>query len=117
MANPANVLVRNETDETKGETIKVTRKQPDGTPDYETVLSPGQQEEIQLQSPDLSLVIDAPEGKDAVLYLVKVDAATTDLEQQYSRNNGNWTFKVFPDQDGEIPTTVNISVGNTEPET
>jgi len=105
-------LVKNEI---TGKSIDVTRKLQDGTPDYNTVLSAGAQEQINLASTDVSLVIDAPGETDAKLYWVKVDAAV-DAETIYSRTKSNWTFRIIPNTlEPEIPTTFNISIGDIEP--
>ena len=116
MANYADVLVKNRI-KNEVKSINVTRKLPDGTTGYHTVLSQGGQEEINLQSTDVSLVIDVIDGLDTKEYWVTVKAAV-DLETVYSRTNKNWTFKIIPNElEPEIPTTVNITIGDIEPDT
>ena len=114
MANYADVLVKNEI-KNESKSINVTRKLQNGTVDFSTVISQGGQEQINLASPEVSMVIDVLEGLDLKEYWVSVKAAV-DLETIYSRTNSNWTFKIIPNElEPDIPTTVNISLGDIEP--
>jgi hypothetical protein len=73
------------------------------------------QERIDLPGPEVSLVINAPEGVDTKGYYLNV-RADVDLEVKYSRTHSNWTIKILPNElDAEVPTTVNVNVGEEGP--
>jgi hypothetical protein len=112
MANRADVLVKNKV---QGKDVKVERILPDNL-DYETILTSNGQEEINMEDTNVELVINAPGGIDPKLFGVSLDSAV-DMEMRYSRTDGNWTFKIVPNQlDPEVPTTVNIEIGDLQPE-
>lgn len=96
--------------------IRVLRKPTKSTSDFKKSLKKNSFEIIDLQSLNVSLVIHAPDKMDIKKCQMQVDAAV-DLEVHYSRSDSTWTFKIAPnDLEPEIPTTVNISVGDIQPE-
>ena len=98
-----------------GKSIRLTRMPTEKTRDFDETLTGHGHKFVDLQSTAVSLVIQAPEGVDLKECWLKVKAAV-DLEVVYSRSKSTWTFKIAPNTlDPEIPTTVNISVGNVEP--
>lgn len=112
MINNAIVKVKNAS---KDKSIRVVRKPTANTTDYDKTLTAKSQENIDLLSTDVVLVIHSPGGMDLKECWLKVDAAV-DLEIGYSRSNSAWTFKIAPNNlDPEVPTTVNISAGDIEP--
>ena len=114
MISNAKVLVKNVFTEDKS--FRVVRKPTENTIDFDQMLAKGSDEFIDLLSPDVLLVIHAPEGMDLKKCEIKVDAGV-DLDVDYSRSDSTWTFKIAPNNlDPETPTTVNISVGDIEPE-
>ena len=98
-----------------GKSIRVVRKPTARTSDFEATLTGQNHKFIDLQSTAVALEIHAPGGVDLKKCWLKVDSAV-DLEVVYSRSKSTWTFKITPNTlDPEVPTTVNISVGDIEP--
>ncbi len=113
MANRAEVLVKNLF---SGESVRVLRKPAPETVDFDEPVDGGGEQQVSLLSPDVSLVIEAPPGKDLKLCQFKVDAAV-DLEVIKSRTDSLWSVKIVPNElDPETPTTVNISIGDIDTE-
>jgi hypothetical protein len=111
MANTAEVLVKNVF---TGDSIRVIRKPTPNDVDLDKTVAANDQQQVNLQSPDVLLVIEAPTGKDIKTCQLKVDAAV-DLEVIASRTNSYWTVKIVPNEiPPDIPTTVNISLGDVE---
>jgi hypothetical protein len=110
MADNADVYVRNVlTDD-----INVVRKNPDGEIDITITIAKGNEEKIFLASPEVSLVINGPEGMDTKECPVKVKSEV-DLAVTHSRTDSNWTIKIVPnDLRPSTPTTVNIDIGEDE---
>lgn len=111
MANRADAYVRN----VLAEKIRIFRKLKDGENDLELNAAQGEEVKIPLPSTEESLVICAPPGQDCRNYkaLTKSDV---DLEIIYSRTDSCWRIKIIPNNlPSEIPTTVNITIGQEEP--
>ncbi len=112
MANRADVLVKNMF--TGG--IQVIRKLVDGISDLEMTLEKGNQEKIYLPGPEVELVIKAPAALDIKESFTKVKS-DVDLTISHSRTHSSWTFKIEPnDLPPDSPATVNITIGDDEPE-
>lgn len=114
MANNADVTIKNVF--TSDVTVNVKRCLPGGTVDLEVNIAQNEAEQVQLPSPDVSLVITVPGGMDLRNCLLKV-RTDTDVEAVHSRTNGNWTLKIIPNNiPPDAPTTMNVSVGQDEPD-
>ena len=114
MADQADVLVKNQF---PAQSVNVRRQLvSDGTTDYETVLSGDTQEQIVLPGPETAMLIQAPNGLDLKDCQIKLDCAL-DVEVTVSRTNSNWRMRIIPnDIPPEVPTTINVSIGDVEPE-
>jgi hypothetical protein len=113
MANQADVNVKNVFSD---KTINVKRKLQDGSIDLEVNIAQNSEEQVQLPSPDVSLIISAPDGMDLCDCLLKAKT-DVDLETKHSRTDGNWTFNIIPNQlPPDTPTTMNVTVGHDEPD-
>jgi len=111
MANRADVYVKN----VLTDNINVIRKLPDGTIDLNTSIANGDEEGVHLAGPEVSLIINAPEGKDIKDCHVKVKS-DVDLAVSHSRTDSNWAIKIVPnDLPPDVPTTVNVDVGESGP--
>jgi hypothetical protein len=117
MAEQADFWVRNvlKEDDVGGD-INVIRKLPDGTIDLDTSIAKGGEEQIPIQGPEVSMIINPPLGitdtKDCYV-LVNSDI---DLEVSCSRTDSNWTINIVPnDLPPCSPTTVNVDVGEGRP--
>jgi hypothetical protein len=114
MANRADVYVRNGLPDNVN--INVIRKLPDGNNDLETTIANGNEEMVHLPGPEVSLVISAPEGTEIKDYPIKVKS-DVDLAVSYSRTDSNWAIKIVPNElPPDVPTTVNVNLGEDEPE-
>lgn len=112
MADRADVYVKNAFLE--GD-IGVTRKLADGTIEYQTTITNGEEEMIHLAGPEVSLVIGAPQGKDINECHANV-SSDVDLEVSHSRSSSTWTVEIAAsDLPPEAPTTVNVTVGEGKP--
>jgi len=112
MANKADVIVRN----VFFDSVQVVRTVPDGTNDLDVSLDMGVQEKIILPDTETALSILAPDGLDVKEAPIKVKS-DVDLNVSHSRTNSSWTFKIEPnDLPPDTPTSVNITLGDTEPE-
>jgi hypothetical protein len=98
MADRADVYVRNGlTGSIQGD-IHVTRKLPDGSSDFDTAIAYGNEEQISKDCP----------------FKVKSDV---DLAVSCSRTDSNWAIKIVPNElPPDVPTTVNVNLGEDEPE-
>jgi hypothetical protein len=114
MANKADVTVKN-TMKDQAE-IKAFRKLQDGSSDLDTTIAYHKDHQIHLPTPDESLVISAPDGKETKDYFV-IMKSDVDMEIVYSRSKANWTFKIIPNElPPDTPTTVNVEIGDKEPD-
>lgn len=117
MAEQADFWVRNVLKENDvGGDINVIRKQPDGTIDLDTSIAKGEEEQIPILDPEVSLIINPPLGitdtKECYV-LVKSDV---DLAVSCSRTDSNWTINIVPNELPPFsPTTVNVDVGEEKP--
>jgi hypothetical protein len=117
MADQVEVYIYNEfTDD-----INITRELPDGSNDLDITISQKNEEKthsegIFLPGPEVSLVINAPEGRDINECYIKVAKPSLDLLVLHSRTGSNWRVNIAPnDLDPEVPTTVNVNVGEEGP--
>ena len=114
MANKADVNVRNILAENTN--INVIRKLQDGSSDLDVTIAYNNDDQIHLPTPDVSLLVTAPEGMDTKDCSVHVKS-DVDLEILSSRTNSNWIFKIVPNElPPTAPTTVNVEIGDKEPE-
>lgn len=80
-----------------------------------TIITDGSSDRFPLHGPEVDLVVQAPEGKDTKFCLLKVQS-DIDLAVTASRTKSNWTLKIISNEsDPEVPTTVNVTVGDEEP--
>jgi len=108
MAEQADVFVTNSFQSD----IVVTRVLPDKSR-VDTTIANGNEEKFPLMVPEESLIINAPDGKDERLYIV-VRSSIIDLHVRYSTTK--WTTRIIPnDLPPEVPTTVNVNVGQDPP--
>ncbi|MCP5054865.1 MAG: hypothetical protein GY940_47305 [bacterium] len=124
MANRADVFFKNFVgdDMMEGQVgtkdIKVNRLLPDGQSDQEITVAYGNRstERIHLPGPEVSLVIRGPEGMNMTKCPFKV-LSDVDLSITYSVSGCLWEVKL---QDSSLPPTapltVNIELGDVEPE-
>lgn len=111
MAEQADVYIKNNLEDS----LSVIRKLPDGSSDLNITIAAGNEEQIYLAGTDVSLIVGAPEGVDTKDHPFVVKSGL-DLAVSHSRTDSNWTIKIIPnDLPPEVPTTVNITVGGTEP--
>ena len=109
MADQADVFVKNTFPEGS---VHVIRYLSDGSSDLEVTIDSGGEEKIYLGGTDVHLIINAPGGVDTKERLAKV-RSDLDLAVSYSRTNSNWKVQVTPNSSlAEVPTTVNISIGD-----
>lgn len=109
MANKADAYVRN----VLTDNINVLRKLPDGTIDLNVSVAPGIDEMINLPSPEVSLIVNAPIGMDIKYCRMNV-ISDVDLALACSRTDSNWAINIIPnDLPPDIPTTLNVEVGTT----
>lgn len=96
--------------------IDVIRNLPGGGSDLAVTIASGNLEQFYLGGTDVSLNIIAPSGVDTKNYSVKV-RADVDVMTVSSRTDSSWTIKIIPnDLPPDTPTTVNVYVGEDEPE-
>lgn len=96
--------------------INVIRNLPDGSSDLAVTIASGNLEQFYLGGTDVSLNIIAPPGVDTKNYSIKV-RADVDVMTVSSRTDSSWTIKIVPnDLPPDTPTTVNVYVGEDEPE-
>ena len=111
MADRADVYVKN----VFTDSINVIRRLPDGTGDLETVVASGNEEMVHLPETKVSLEINSPVEVDIKDHRIKVKS-DVDLAVTHSRTDSNWTLSIVPnDLPADVPTTVNIEVGEVEP--
>lgn len=114
MANEAEVYVKNVF--TGSETINVKRLEQDKSVSLDVDVIKGASEQVQLSSPDVQLVVTAPEGKDTRDCLMRV-TSDVDLDVINSRTDSTWTFQIIPNSlPPDQPTTVNVTIGQDEPD-
>jgi hypothetical protein len=117
MAEQADFWVRNVLKEDDvGGNINVSRKLPDGTIDLDISIPKGGEEQVPIQAPEVSLIINPPIGitdtKDCYV-LVKSDI---DLPVSCSETDSNWIINIVDnDLPPFSPTTVNVDVGEGKP--
>lgn len=112
MADRADVYIKNVlTDD-----IHVIRRLPDGSSDLDVTIATGNEEMVHLPGPEVSLLINAPEGLDTKDCPFKVKSGV-DLAVSCSRTDSNWGMNIVPNElPPEVPLTVNITVGTDAPE-
>jgi hypothetical protein len=114
MANNADVNVKNMFG--NNVTVNVKRRLQDGTIDQDVDIVQNEANQLQLPSTEGALLITVPGGMNLRDCFLKVKT-DVDVEAIHSRTEGNWTLKIIPnDIPPDIPTTVNVSVGQDEPE-
>lgn len=114
MANNAYVNVKNVFSDNV--TVNVTCRLQDGTIDQDVDILQNETKQVQLASPEVTLVLKAPEGMDLRDCLLKVKT-DVDVETIHSRTDSNWAFKIIPNTiPPDIPTTMNVTVGHDEPD-
>lgn len=116
MANRADVYVRNKLTGVNQGDIIVTRKLPDGSSDINVTIAYEAEEMVHLPAPEVSLLINAPQGVDtrACPFKVKSDV---DLSVACSRTDSRWAINIVANElDPITPTTVNVDLGENEPE-
>lgn len=107
MADRADVSVKN----VLADEINVIRQLPDGSSDVNIVIAGGNEEQVHLPGPEVSLVIKAPIGMDIKGCPVKVKS-DVDLDVSCSRTNASWSIKIVPNElPPDAPTTVNVNIG------
>ncbi|NIM15634.1 MAG: hypothetical protein GTO45_11305 [Candidatus Aminicenantes bacterium] len=112
MADRADLYIHNRS----MDDINVIRKLPDGSSDLDITIARGNSEFFHLPGPEVSLNINAPYGVDIRDYSIKV-RADVDVMTMSSRTESRWTINIVPnDLPPETPLTVNVSVGEDEPE-
>jgi hypothetical protein len=106
MANQADFLIKNVC---FAEGLEVSKLTPVAT------IADGIEERIPVLSPDESLVIKAPVGKD-IRYCPLTVKSDVDLSVTVSRTNSTWTLKIIPnDLPPDVPTTVNVTIEDGQP--
>lgn len=112
MINKADVFVRNEW----VDGVEVTRMiHQDETSDLNITIARQNEEKIILPSLTTSLIINAPAGHDIKNCPIEMKS-DVDMELLYSRTHHRLTIKVLPnDLTEEIPTTMNVTLGEEEP--
>ena len=115
MAEQADVYVTNWLD-THGD-INVSRKLADGTTDINITVAYGEKsEKIYLGGTDVSVIITPPSGVETKDHPLRVKS-DIDLAVSHSITGSNWTIQIATnDGPPEVPTTVNVNVGDDEPE-
>lgn len=95
--------------------IRVLRKMADGVVDTDLVLSPGAEEKVVIPDTQVSLIIMALARTDIKYCHFRV-ISDVDLNVVCSRTDMSWTVKIVPnDLPADIPTTVNVEVGENPP--
>jgi hypothetical protein len=114
MANQADVNVKNAF--TDNVTINVKRLLQDGTSDLEVNLAKGEAKEIKLPNTEVTLVVTVP-GEVEFRNCLLRKKTDVDLETIYSRTERKWSTRIIPnDLPPDVPTTVNYTVGQDEPD-
>ena len=112
MADQAYVYVRNNL--TGG--IDATRMLPNGSAASTTTIGSAALEKIILLGPEEWVVVTAPAGVDTKTCVMSVKS-DVDLDTLHSRTRSNWTIKIVANElPPDTPTTVNITLGEDEPE-
>jgi hypothetical protein len=110
MAEQADVYVKNNL----ADSINVIRKLQDGTSDLDIPIANGAVKKVLLAGPEVWLIIKAPGGSTQG-YRVVVRSGIIDLA--VSSSTDRWRMRIIPnDLPPEVPTTVNVDVGEDEPE-
>ena len=110
MIEQADVFVKNFFDTA----VQVSRKLPDGSTGLSISIAAGEEEKVLLPGTDESLIIQAPAGIDITEQFIKAKAQV-DLSILYSRTDSLWKINIVPnDLDPEVPTTVNVNIGEDE---
>ena len=109
MAEQADVFVKNKFESERD--IVVTRVLPDESRE-DTIIANGDEEKFPLLVAEESLIINAPDGADTENLHLIVRSSIIDLKVTHSSTN--WTLQIIPnDLPPEVPTTVNITPGDT----
>jgi hypothetical protein len=109
MAEQADVFVKNTFPEGS---VQVIRYLSDGNSDLEVTIASGGEEKIFLGGTEVHLIINAPGGVETKERLAKI-RSDLDLAVSYSPTNSNWKVQIPPNNSlAEVPTTVNISIGD-----
>lgn len=114
MAEQAYVYIKNKL--TAAGSIHVFHKLPDGSEASNCLIDNASQERIILIGTEEWIEINAPEGMDSTKCwaAVKSDA---DASISYSWESPNWTIRIVPNTASpNTPTTMNVTVGDDEPE-
>lgn len=113
MPERADVYVKNALE--KGD-LKVSLKHGNGTPVHGNYIVKGNRERVYLGDAEVSMIIDLPGLPGTKEYLFKV-LSGVDITMSFSRSKSRWTMKIDPnDLENETPTSVNVEVGEDEPE-
>jgi len=111
MADQADVYVKNNF----AAAIDAVRFLGTGGSDLEITIPGGSEERILLSGTDAYIVIHAPTGIDTKFHWGKL-RADLDMAMTSSRTDSTWKVKIVPNSlPPEVPTTVNIRVGDDEP--
>ncbi|MCK4761656.1 MAG: hypothetical protein KAW12_05605 [Candidatus Aminicenantes bacterium] len=118
MIEQANVFIKNKFVECSPKDIQVTLKRADGSDESQTTIASGQTgNPILLKNLMVSLVIKAP---DALEEIKRADiqvwsGADMSVVSSSAGEKWKWTLKLLPnDLPPEVPTTVNVTVGDGE---
>ena len=111
MADQADVYVKNNFTGT----IDAVRYLGSGASDLEITIPSGSEERILLSGTDTYIVIKAPTGVDTKFHWGKLKA-DLDMTMTFSRTDSTWKVQIVPNSlPPEVPTTVNIRLGDDEP--
>lgn len=112
MANRADVLVKNMLGEEAGMVCSLSG----GPITSECRPALGIEEKMHLPSPEATLIIKVDKGLDLKNCPLTV-RSNVDLTVLFSRTESSWTFQIVPNElPAEIPDTVNVTVGDDEPD-
>lgn len=114
MAEQAYVYIKNKL--TVPGSIYAVHKLPDGSEADNVAIANANQERITLLGTEDWVEINAPQNMDLTTCWVSV-RSDVDVTVTYSLNSPNWAIKITPNASStETPTTMNVTVGNNEPE-
>ena len=114
MINQADVNVKNAF--TNDVTINLKRLLKDETVDLQDTIPQGELKNVNLADTDVRLELTLPEEIDLRDCLLKIKT-DVDINTICSRTNHSWTIRIIPnDLPPDTPTTVNVTVGQDEPD-
>lgn len=114
MANKADVNVKNVFNDSV--TVNVKCRLQDGTIDKDVDIVQNEAVTVHLPAPGVALLITLPGGMDLCDCFLKVET-DVDVNAVHSRTEGNWALSIIPnDLPPDVPTTMNVTVGGTEPD-